>query len=218
MATLYGPRLYRVPLDWRSTESQPAWLVCGLSKSGAPMPAAMQRLVSPGAPLCHLSSPGMSLFARYEAGRARNGWRLSLYRAQLLIVALLIADATIIGLRAQLTWLMPQTASFYSAFGLPVDLDALRFDDVAAVAERRDAKPVLVVNGKISNSRTRTETVPRLRFAVRDAGHQEFFSWSAAPARDNLGARETIQFRSELALPPPDTRDVVVRFEHDDGL
>lgn len=117
----------------------------------------------------------MSLFARYEAGRARNGWRLSLYRAQLLIVALLIADATIIGLRAQLTWLMPQTASFYSAFGLPVDLDALRFDDVAAVAERRDAKPVLVVNGKISNSRTRTETVPCLRFAVRDAGHQEIF-------------------------------------------
>lgn len=140
------------------------------------------------------------------------------YIAQLLIVALLIADATIIGLRAQLTWLMPQTASFYSAFGLPVDLDALRFDDVAAVAERRDAKPVLVVNGKISNSRTRTETVPRLRFAVRDAGHQEIFSWSAAPARDNLGARETIQFRSELALPPPGARDVVVRFEHDDGL
>ena len=153
-----------------------------------------------------------SLFARYEAGRARNGWRLSLSRAQLLIVALLVADATIIGLRAQVTWLMPQTASFYSAFGLPVDLYALRFDNVAAVAER------LVVNGKISNSRTRTETVPRLRFAVRDAGHQKIFSWSAAPARDNLGARETIQFRSELALPPPDTRDVVVRFEHDDGL
>src|SRR5262249_38267490 len=152
-----------------------------------------------------------SLFARYEAGRARNGWRLSLSRAQLLIVALLVADATIIGLRAQVTWLMPQT-------GLPVDLYALRFDNVAAVAERRDAKTVLVVNGKISNSRTRTETVPRLRFAVRDAGHQEIFSWSAAPARDNLGARETIQFRSELALPPPDTRDVVVRFDHDDGL
>ena len=81
-----------------------------------------------------------SLFARYEAGRARNDWRLSLSRAQLLIVVLLIANATIVGLRAQLTWLMPQTASFYSALGLPVDLHALRFDDVAAVAERRDAK------------------------------------------------------------------------------
>src|SRR5262249_41255118 len=41
-----------------------------------------------------------SLFARYEAGRALNGWRLSLSLAQLLIVALLVADATIIGLRA----------------------------------------------------------------------------------------------------------------------
>jgi hypothetical protein len=159
-----------------------------------------------------------SLFARYEAGRARNDWRLSLSRAQLLIVVLLIANATIIGLRAQLTWLMPQTASFYSALGLPVDLYALRFDDVAAVAERRDAKPVLVVNGKISSSRTRTETVPRLRFAVRDAGHQEIFSWSAAPARGNLGPAKPSNFRSKLALPPPDTRDVVVRFERDDGL
>ena len=145
-----------------------------------------------------------SLFARYEAGRARNGRRLSLSRAQLLIVVLLIANATIIGLRAQLTWLMPQTASFYSALGLPVDLHALRFDDVAAVAERRDAKPILVVNGKISSSRTRTETVPRLRFAVRDAGHQEeIFSWSAAPARDNPGPAKTSNFAANLPCRRP---------------
>jgi hypothetical protein len=116
---------------------------------------------------------------------------------------LLIANATIIGLRAQLTWLMPQTASFYSALGLPVDLHALRFDDVAAVAERRDAKPILVVNGKISSSRTRTETVPRLRFAVRDAGHQEIFSWSAAPARDNLGPAKTSNFAANLPCRRP---------------
>src|SRR5262249_38267489 len=61
-------RLYRAPLDWRSTESQPAWLVCGLSKSGSPMPAAMQRLASPGAPLCHLSSPGMRQAVHETAG------------------------------------------------------------------------------------------------------------------------------------------------------
>lgn len=138
-------------------------------------------------------------------------WKAELSVADKLIVA---ADAVAPVQRA----MAAAQALVGDVIGLPVDLDALRFDDVAAVAERRDAKPVLVVNGKISNSRTRTETVPRLRFAVRDAGHQEIFSWSAAPARDNLGARETIQFRSELALPPPGARDVVVRFEHDDGL
>src|SRR5262245_57700225 len=116
-----------------------------------------------------------SLFARYEAGRARNGWRLSLSLAHLLIVALLVADATIIGLRAQVTWLMPQTASFYSAFGLPVDLYALRFDNVAAVAERRDAKTVLVVNGKISNSRTRTETVRACALPSATRAIRKFF-------------------------------------------
>jgi hypothetical protein len=165
-----------------------------------------------------LRSAVSSLLARSEAGGGRSGWRLSLSGPQLLILALLIADATIVGLRDQLTWLMPQTASFYSAFGIPVDLYALRFDDVAAVTERRDAKPFLVVNGKISNSRSRSETVPRLRFAIRDAGRQEIYSWSAAPMRESLRPRGTLQFRSELALPPSDTRDVVVRFDHGDGL
>lgn len=35
---------------------------------GRPVPAAMQRLVSPGAPLCHLSSPGMRQAVHETAG------------------------------------------------------------------------------------------------------------------------------------------------------
>src|SRR5262249_14608190 len=103
------------------------------------MPAAMQRLASPGAPLCHLSSPGLacvrtlrvgppaaggyaaarvawrspmsSLFPGYEAGRAKNAWLLSLPRAHFFIVALLVADPTIIGWRAKVPCLIPKTAS-----------------------------------------------------------------------------------------------------------
>jgi len=164
-----------------------------------------------------------SLLVRYRAairryGDARSGRRLSLSRVQLLILGLLVADATIISLRAELIWLMPQTASFYSAVGLPMDPYGLRFDDVSAVAERHDANPVLVVNGKIKNGRARSEAVPNLRFVIRDAGHQEIYSWSAAPAHEKLAPREAIQFRSELAWPPADTRDVVVRFDRDGGL
>jgi len=159
-----------------------------------------------------------SLFARYEAGRARNGRRLYLSRAQLLIVVLLIANATIIGLRAQLTWLMPQTASFYSALGLPVDLHALRFDDVAAVAERRDAKPILVVKRQNQQQQNQDRDSAALALCRPRRGPSgNFFVVGRASARQP-GPRENIQFRSKLALPPPDTRDVVVRFERDDGL
>jgi hypothetical protein len=163
-----------------------------------------------------LRSAITSLLGRYEEARARNSWRGPLSRAQIFLIGLLMIDALIIGFRAELIWLMPQTASFYSAVGLPMDPYGLRFDDVSAVAERRDANPVLVVNGKIKNGRARSEAVPNLRFVIRDAGHQEIYSWSAAPAHEKLAPRETIQFRSELAWPPADTRDVVVRF--DQGL
>ena len=163
-----------------------------------------------------LRSAVSSLLGRYEAARARNSWRGSLSRAQIFIIGLLMIDALIIGYRAELISLMPQTASFYSAVGLPMDPYGLRFDDVSAVAERRDANPVLIVNGKISNRRTTNEAVPNLRFSIRNADRQEIYSWSGAPVRLKLAPGEAIQFRSELAWPPADTRDVVVRF--DQGL
>jgi len=56
---------------------------------------------------------------------------------------------------------------------------------------------------------------PRYRLcALRsdNAAHQEIYSWTAAPARGRLSAGHKLTFRSELTLPPPDTRDVVVRF------
>jgi len=44
-----------------------------------------------------------------------------------------------------------------------------------------------------------------------ETGH-EIYSWTALPDRKALGAGERMAFRSRLATPPPEGRDVVVRF------
>jgi hypothetical protein len=141
-----------------------------------------------------------------------KSWRLPLSRLQIVILGLVIADAAIIGWRADLVRAMPQTATFYARLGLPVNVRGLRFDRVAATAEWADGKPVLIVRGEISNDTSIVEEVPRLRLVVRNSEHQEIRFWDTAPARQALAPGETMPFRSELALPPSDTREIMVRF------
>jgi predicted Zn finger-like uncharacterized protein len=145
--------------------------------------------------------------------------RLQVSRLQLIIAGLILADAAIIGWRTDLVWAMPQTASFYAGLGLPVNLRGVEFETVTAAAERHDGEPILIVRVKIGNGTNNVQAVPHLRFAVRDLQLQEIYSWTAAPARGSLAPGEALAFRSELALPPPNTRDVVVRFvDRDDNL
>jgi hypothetical protein len=100
-----------------------------------------------------------------------------------------------------------------------VNVRGLRFDSVAAMAEWRDGTPVLVVNGEISNLTSKAEQVPRLHLFARNSEHQQVYSWAAPPARQALAPGETLPFRSEVALPPLDTREIIVRFgDHDDSL
>jgi hypothetical protein len=131
---------------------------------------------------------------------------------QCLILGLALTDAAIVAERTDVVWAMPQTASFYATLGLPVNLRGLHFTRVAATAERHDGEPILIVQGEIGNGTTQSAEVPPLRFAIRNAEHQEIYSWTAAPGRGRLSAGHKLTFRSELTLPPPDTHDVVVRF------
>jgi len=49
-------------------------------------------------------------------------------------------------------------------------------------------------------------------FAVRDEGGKEVYTWTAMPSRTSLAPGETLAFRSRLASPPAEGRDVSVRF------
>jgi hypothetical protein len=139
-----------------------------------------------------------------------KAWRPS--RLHLLVLWLALTDAAVINCRADIVWAMPQTGSFFAAVGLSVRPPGIQLERLTTAAERHEGEPVLIVKGEIGNSASKAEDVPDLVFAIRNAERQEIYSWTAAPTRRALSGGETLLFQSELALPPPDTREVVVRF------
>ncbi len=148
--------------------------------------------------------------SRRESRRRRLSWPLS--RLQTAMLALIIFDATLLGWRSDIVRLFPQTASFYALIGMPVNLRGLAFDAVATAKEQHEGVPVLVVEGNVVNVARKPVEVPRLKFSVRnDIGH-EIYSWTMVPPRTVLPAGDTLAFRSRLASPPPEGRDVLVRF------
>ena len=177
----------------------------------ARLPAAMQVEQSAEAHIAaqRVHDPAAAI-ARYASWC--TSWRLPLSYLQLVILGFAIADAAVIGWRADLVRAMPQTASFYARLGLPVNVRGLQFDSFAATAEWRDGTPVLVVKGEISNTTSKAEQVPRLHLSARNAEHQQVYSWATPLARQALAPGETMPFASELTLPPLDTREIMVRF------
>ena len=137
-------------------------------------------------------------------------WPLS--NLQSAILALIIADAILVGWRNDVVRILPQTASFYSMLGLPVNLRGLALDGVTTTTEQHEGVPILVVEGSVVNDTRKVVDVPRLKFVVRNSANEEVYSWTAVPPRATLPPGDAVAFRSRLASPPPDGRDVLVRF------
>ena len=114
--------------------------------------------------------------------------------------------------RIDMVRLMPQTAAFYQAVGLDVNVRGLAFKDVKVTTETVDGKSVLLIEGLIV-SETRTPTaLPRLRFVVRDAQGTEIYGWNAVLEQPGLNPGDKTWFRSRLASPPAEGRSIDVRF------
>ncbi len=149
---------------------------------------------------------------RHPRPAKRQRWRWPLSPLQSAIMVLIVADAIIVGWRTDLVRAMPQTASFYAWLRMPVNLRGLEFDGLNTTTEQHDGVPILVIGGNIVNDTGKTETVPHLRFAVRNAAHEEMYSWSAVPPVSVLQSGQAVAFHTRLASPPPDSHDVFVRF------
>ena len=113
--------------------------------------------------------------------------------------------------------LLPQTAAFYRMVGLEVNLRGLAFKDLKITNETVDGKPVLVIEGMILGETRRAVDLPRLRFSVRDAQGAEIYAWNAVLEQTTLKPGERAWFKSRLASPPPEGRNIDVRFfsKHD---
>jgi predicted Zn finger-like uncharacterized protein len=114
--------------------------------------------------------------------------------------------------RSDVVRLLPQTATFYTMVGLEVNLRGLAFKDIKVSNETVDGKPVLVIEGTIIGETKKPVELPRLRFSVRDAQGTEIYAWNAVLEQPVLKPGERAYFKSRLASPPPEGRNIDVRF------
>ena len=114
--------------------------------------------------------------------------------------------------RVDVVRLLPQAAAFYKMVGLEVNLRGLTFKDVKITTETMEGKPVLVIEGVIVGVARKPVELPRLRFSVRDAQGAEIYAWNAVLEQPVLNPGERAWFKSRLASPPPEGRNIDVRF------
>jgi len=142
--------------------------------------------------------------------RARKR-RLKLSLPLVILVLIAATAALLVGRERIVAW-APQSASLYAALGLPVNLRGLVFEDVRSTEEMHNNIPVLIITGTIRNVAGRTVEVPRLRFSLRKKDGVEIYAWTAQADNQLISDGESVPFRSQLASPPGEAHDVVVRF------
>jgi predicted Zn finger-like uncharacterized protein len=114
--------------------------------------------------------------------------------------------------RVDVVRLLPQTATFYKMVGLEVNLRGLMFKDVKLTTETVEGKAVLVIEGVITGETRKPVALPRLRFSVRDAQGAEIYAWNTVLEQSVLNPGEYARFKSRLASPPPEGRNIDIRF------
>jgi predicted Zn finger-like uncharacterized protein len=192
-----------ISADWPADDaSQPNWRSAAQDDADdlAAQPRRSSRLRNLLKPLALFRMPGRSLpklpVATLPTACAAMG---------ALVLALVIW-------RADVVRLLPQTATFYRMVGLEVNLRGLTFKDVKITNETVDGKPVLVIEGVIVGETRKPVELPRLRFSVRDAQGAEIYAWNAVLEQPVLQPGERAWFKSRLASPPPEGRNIDVRF------
>jgi predicted Zn finger-like uncharacterized protein len=150
--------------------------------------------------------------ARRQRLQARRNEKRRTSRWTALVLLLLACNVVIIGARYEIVRFLPQTASLFATIGLPVNLRQLKFENVRISRDVQDGVNMLIVQGAIASEASKPIEVPRLRFAARNASGQEIYTWTALPERSILGPGERMEFSSQLASPPKDASDLMVRF------
>jgi hypothetical protein len=199
------------PESWEFAPQEPACAPISLFQGPAP-----ERWHAPALPAqIEAAAPP----APRQAYVLRNPQRASMQRSRrgalnllITVLALVALHSAFIGWRRQVVRIAPQTASLYRAIGLPVNLRGLAITNITTVAQLHEGVPVLLVEGTLASTSTRTVKLPRLRLAVRNNAGQELYNWTQEPERRTLPAGERLTFRTRLASPPPEAHDVVVRF------
>jgi predicted Zn finger-like uncharacterized protein len=151
--------------------------------------------------------------AREEAKpKAKRQWTLPRPSWVTVVLSLMVVIGVILAWRVDVVRAMPQTGSLFAKLGLPVNLRGLAIEGVKVEMDAAENVAVVIVEGAIVNvAKVRIE-VPRLRFSTRDASGAEIYTWTALPQKAALAPGEAQPFRTRLASPPAESRDIQVRF------
>lgn len=144
-------------------------------------------------------------------------WAQALPGALTLPTVCVALGAMVFGLiawRADVVRLMPQTAPFFKMTGMGVNLRGLAFEDIKISTETVNNKPVLLIEGSIIDIARSPVEIPRLRFIVRDAKGADIYAWNAVLEQAALNPGDKAWFKTRLASPPPEGREIAVRFFH----
>ncbi|MBY0530892.1 MAG: zinc-ribbon domain-containing protein [Xanthobacteraceae bacterium] len=129
-------------------------------------------------------------------------------------VAALLFGVIAVGImsRQSIVRAAPELASLYAAVGLPVNLRGLEFQNIRTRQEIQDGIAVLAIEGEVENVANRAVELPRVRLAVLGENGIEIYSWTALLPRSILYPHERVPFKSRLASPPAQGKEIMVRF------
>lgn len=114
--------------------------------------------------------------------------------------------------RETIVSLWPQSAIFYAALGMPVNVRGVALADIAYQQAYEDGQPVLSVTGKVINIGDRELAVPEIRVVLLDDTKHELYHWTFNAGIATLKPGAQSPFMTRLSRPPPETRNLNVRF------
>ncbi len=114
--------------------------------------------------------------------------------------------------RETIASLWPQSASLYAVVGMPVNVRGVTLTDISYKQEYQDGQPVLSVTGKIVNISNREQPVPEIRVVLMDDSRRELYHWTFDSGVPTLKAGAQSPFVTRLSSPPPEARNLNVRF------
>ena len=149
-----------------------------------------------------------------QAVSSNAGGKIGLVVGWVLFIAMIIAIGFAgVTYRQQVATMVPQSASLYSAIGMPVNTIGIDFRNVDYKPENADGQPVIAVTGELVNISGQTVTVPqKIRVGVSDAQKREIYSWTFAPDVLTLQPGQSVPFKTRQANLPVAARNLDLRF------
>lgn len=181
--------------------------------ANVPLPASGLALDAERRPLITFSDTAEKAWAAKMEGdispRSRRPPRLPMTVAAVAALAFVFA---FVGGREAAVTALPDLAGLYAALGIPVNLDGIAIEDVAAERAPAAGGSVLVVSGSLRNVSGTRQAVPSLVAVLYDSARESAGLRSFDPPARMVAIDERTPFRLRLDDVPPRAVQIVVRF------